>query len=296
MSVRFITAGTGAGKWAVSWTDGLVAHAMLIKDVAPAVNNTMRFVGLAIKVSQMLNKVATNPPTGGGDKYQAYLLLISSRGALDAHAHAISFGLAGWDHGDDYNTDVEKKAYYRGRIAGDLATSVTSTSEIEGGLTGAVVTSETGVGLFVAGGVALHGAISGGIAAHDLSISVKKLYMLSNAANGASDGNSNSHSQNSSGTPQKYKPSNDAERIGNGHAWGKHKSEFPEIKTQDEFKELIDKIMTSPGSLHKKLLRGREAWFDTKTNTVVIKDPNSTDGGTMFRPKDGVKYFNNNLK
>ncbi len=93
--------------------------------------------------------------------------------------------------------------------------------------------------------------------------------------------------------------SEDVEKIGNGHAWDKHKvnqDEFPEINSREEFKSLIDYVMNSSKSLYRKLSRGREAWYDPANNTLVIKDPTSKDGGTIFRPVDKIKYFNEQLR
>ncbi len=79
-------------------------------------------------------------------------------------------------------------------------------------------------------------------------------------------------------------------QIGNGHAWSKHRSEFPWIKTQAEFIALIDSITAHP-SLSKKLSNGRAAYWDATTGTIVITDSRTADGGTMFRPSDGVNYY-----
>lgn len=45
-----------------------------------------------------------------------------------------------------------------------------------------------------------------------------------------------------------------------------------------------------------KLKRGRSYSYDKKTNTLVIKDPSHQDGGTVFRPKRGLDYINEELK
>jgi filamentous hemagglutinin len=87
-------------------------------------------------------------------------------------------------------------------------------------------------------------------------------------------------------------PSADAQQIANGHAWSNHKGEFPEFSTEAEFAEHIDQIMANP-SASKKLARARRAYWDDTTRTVVIRDPNSPDMGTAFRPRDGKAYFDN---
>ncbi|MCB9059991.1 MAG: hypothetical protein H6622_00545 [Halobacteriovoraceae bacterium] len=84
-----------------------------------------------------------------------------------------------------------------------------------------------------------------------------------------------------------------ADKIGGGHAWDKHKienDEFPEIKTQEEFKEKIKEIIENPSEA-KELREGRKAYWDEKSKTVVIENSRNPDGGTVFRPEDGKKYF-----
>jgi filamentous hemagglutinin len=68
--------------------------------------------------------------------------------------------------------------------------------------------------------------------------------------------------------------------------------EFPEITTIDQFAEHIEKIMQHP-SASKGLSRGREAFGDQSSGTVVIRDPNSPDLGTAFKPKHGRSYYDN---
>ncbi len=84
----------------------------------------------------------------------------------------------------------------------------------------------------------------------------------------------------------------EAQQIAKGHAWSKHKGEFPEFSTEEEFARHIDQIMKKPSSA-KKLAKGREAFRDDKSKTVVIKDPGNPDGGTAFKPKAGEQYFDN---
>jgi len=84
----------------------------------------------------------------------------------------------------------------------------------------------------------------------------------------------------------------EAQQIAKGHAWSRHKGEFPEFSTEEEFAQHIDQIMKKPSSA-KKLAKGREAFWDDKSKTVVIKDPGNPDGGTAFKPKAGEQYFDN---
>src|SRR2546423_12475272 len=86
-----------------------------------------------------------------------------------------------------------------------------------------------------------------------------------------------------------------AEAIGKGHAWQKHVVEeklFPECKTPDDFVHVIAKVIANP-THHKKLENDREAFFDQKSNTIAIYNPRARDKGTCFRPRNGLKYYEN---
>jgi filamentous hemagglutinin len=90
-------------------------------------------------------------------------------------------------------------------------------------------------------------------------------------------------------------PSKIAEDISGGHAYGKHvvkNGEFPGVKSPGEFAAEIDRVMTNPTHT-KSLSKGRTAYWDDKTGTVVIHNPNAADQGTCFRPTDGKAYFDN---
>jgi hypothetical protein len=83
-----------------------------------------------------------------------------------------------------------------------------------------------------------------------------------------------------------------AQRIAKGHAWSKHRGEFPEFSTQKAFADHIDDVMTN-SSASKTLSKGRKAYWHDKSKTAVITDPASPDFGTAFRPKAGKAYFDN---
>ncbi len=44
----------------------------------------------------------------------------------------------------------------------------------------------------------------------------------------------------------------------------------------------------------RELANGRKAYWDDKTGTIVIHDPNSKDLGTVFRSNNGKEYFLDN--
>jgi hypothetical protein len=83
----------------------------------------------------------------------------------------------------------------------------------------------------------------------------------------------------------------DAARIAGGHAWSKHQQDFAGL-TKDDVAKLIDRIMNHPSD-SKLLTAGRSAFWDDVSRTVVIRDPNSPDMGTAFKPARGRAYYDN---
>jgi len=84
-----------------------------------------------------------------------------------------------------------------------------------------------------------------------------------------------------------------AKAIAHGHAYEKHVVEeklFPEVKNRDDFIDVIAKVLANP-THHRELENDREAYFDKKSNTIVIYNPHARDKGTCFRPSAGLKYF-----
>lgn len=81
-----------------------------------------------------------------------------------------------------------------------------------------------------------------------------------------------------------------AHRIAHGHAWGKHGAEFPSFRNPREFAAHIDRVIRSPTE-KKSLSGGRTAYWDGRSQTIVITNPHAPDGGTAFRPKKGKAYF-----
>ncbi|HGH7114213.1 TPA: hypothetical protein ACLAXH_001845, partial [Neisseria meningitidis] len=62
------------------------------------------------------------------------------------------------------------------------------------------------------------------------------------------------------------------------------------INSPADFARHIENIVSHPTNM-KELPRGRTAYWDDKTGTIVIRDKNSDDGGTAFRPTSGKKYY-----
>ncbi|RON01519.1 adhesin [Pseudomonas brassicacearum] len=77
-----------------------------------------------------------------------------------------------------------------------------------------------------------------------------------------------------------------------GH-WDKHKGEFPELQNSKQYVEQAkDFLINSPGgTLTKTNSRGDTLKYDPNTNTFGVL---GQDGAprTMFRPKDGINYWN----
>jgi hypothetical protein len=86
-----------------------------------------------------------------------------------------------------------------------------------------------------------------------------------------------------------------ADKISSGHAFDKHvvqEAQFPGITSAQQFSSHINGIISNPSDV-KTLSRGRTAYWDEQSKTVVISDPKSADGGTAFKPSQGKTYFNN---
>jgi len=84
-----------------------------------------------------------------------------------------------------------------------------------------------------------------------------------------------------------------AKAIATGHAYEKHVVEeklFPEVKNRGDFTDVIAKVLANP-THHRDLENDREAYFDNKSNTIVIYNPRARDKGTCFRPRAGLKYY-----
>ncbi|KGD60681.1 hypothetical protein Y5S_03776, partial [Alcanivorax nanhaiticus] len=77
-----------------------------------------------------------------------------------------------------------------------------------------------------------------------------------------------------------------------GH-WVKHKAEFPEYENAKQYVESAHDFLKkdSPGLMSKQRPNGDVLIYDKKTNTFGIKDAKGRPR-TMFRPKDGIDYWN----
>ncbi|MDE0451531.1 MAG: hypothetical protein OXI90_07170 [Gammaproteobacteria bacterium] len=84
-----------------------------------------------------------------------------------------------------------------------------------------------------------------------------------------------------------------AHRIAGGHAFTKHAAELG-FKTPAEMAAHIRRVMANPTAT-RHLQRGRTAYWDERTQTVVIRDPSRADRGTVFRPERGRRYFDEDI-
>ena len=80
-----------------------------------------------------------------------------------------------------------------------------------------------------------------------------------------------------------------ANQIANGHAFEKHAAEFG-VETPEELEEVVKDTLEN-ATQSRELTDGRTAYYDEETNTLVIVNSSSPDGGTVFKPETGKTYF-----
>ncbi|WP_231908912.1 hemagglutinin repeat-containing protein [Marinomonas sp. TW1] len=85
-----------------------------------------------------------------------------------------------------------------------------------------------------------------------------------------------------------------SEEITSHHAWDKHRDEFPELNSKQEFQQHIESVINNSTSV-RYTSDGRTIYLDSKTKTVVIRDAtNSESPGTAWRPSgDWDTYIKN---
>jgi hypothetical protein len=77
------------------------------------------------------------------------------------------------------------------------------------------------------------------------------------------------------------------------HSYGKHKEdqgEFSNVYNELELNRHVKNIIKEHKEW-KPLSKGRTAYWDDESGTVVIHNPNEEDRGTVHQPKDGKKYY-----
>ena len=83
------------------------------------------------------------------------------------------------------------------------------------------------------------------------------------------------------------------DQIAQGHAWDKHvikENQFPWISSRSQFADHVQNVIRD-ADITKQLARGRTAYWDNGSKTVVIVDPFHVDFGSAFQPKRGIGYF-----
>lgn len=82
-----------------------------------------------------------------------------------------------------------------------------------------------------------------------------------------------------------------AASIANGHAFAKHAAQFG-VTTTGAFQSVVEDVLSDPTTQVRNLARGRSAFYNRTTNSLVIVDPRSPDSGTVYPAKGGMGYFN----
>jgi hypothetical protein len=75
--------------------------------------------------------------------------------------------------------------------------------------------------------------------------------------------------------------------------WAKHRGDFADVKNAKQYVEKARRFLDDPpkGVLRKIRANGDKLLYDPKTNTLVVEAVDGTPK-TMFKPKDGINYFN----
>ncbi|MEC4723925.1 hypothetical protein RY831_33035, partial [Noviherbaspirillum sp. CPCC 100848] len=76
-----------------------------------------------------------------------------------------------------------------------------------------------------------------------------------------------------------------------GH-WKKHRHEFHELPNSKQYVDAAYKYVNNPPENALMKIRNKDVLFyDQRTNTFLVKGENGAPK-TMFRPKDGIEYWN----
>ena len=90
--------------------------------------------------------------------------------------------------------------------------------------------------------------------------------------------------------PPSPEVSAEAEKIANNiHSYPKHRDEFPGVNSREDYAQVIDSIIkgASGDNVKTGLPNGRTAYWDDATGTIVFVDPDSSEGGSAFKPEIG---------
>lgn len=75
--------------------------------------------------------------------------------------------------------------------------------------------------------------------------------------------------------------------------WLKHRREFPELRSLQEYIQAAHRFMNSPpeGTLIKKRPNGDTLFYHPPSNTFAVRASYGAPR-TMFRPRNGINYWN----
>jgi hypothetical protein len=86
-----------------------------------------------------------------------------------------------------------------------------------------------------------------------------------------------------------------SEEISAGHSFEKHivqQGEFPGwIRTREQLKSHIDLVLNDQNTTLLSIGGGRTAFIHRPSHSVVIRNPNARDGGTIFQPSLDMDTF-----
>ncbi|MDO8669011.1 MAG: RHS repeat-associated core domain-containing protein [Candidatus Buchananbacteria bacterium] len=260
-----------------------------------------RFTGVdpAYWDSRYLSKLLVDPQSWNSYAYARNnpLRLIDPDGWFWREVYSFTQGVGNAivsDNALGFGRQNRNDSYFNsGQKVGDAIAMVQGSYETAAGIVttaagaaGGIVMSPSGAGAIVGAGVSV-----GGVAATGHGISV-----VANSMHNLQKGGSSQQTNNSS----------TAQKIGHGHAYDKHVLNDGQFKgmvsNKSEFSSHIKNVMDNPTEV-RQLEKGRTAYYQQNTNSIVIHDPSRQDAGTAFQPNpqvhgydSDIDYFNKGLR
>jgi hypothetical protein len=77
-----------------------------------------------------------------------------------------------------------------------------------------------------------------------------------------------------------------------GHAFQEACCRFPGIRTRAQFSDMVEGVILNG----ERRVRSDGASGYWRNGVIVIRNPGSRDGGTVFAPQEGYRYFTKNFK
>ncbi len=221
------------------------------------------------------NPVVLIDPDGNESVWNSMLQKMNGAGNAILSNNAFGYGRV-QSNDPSYNTG-QKVGDAMSLMQGAFETAFGIITAIGGG-TGAVVLSPTGAGALIGTAVSASGIA---IAGHGYGVAILGVHNIMNDDN----------SQSSNFVPGK---SGDPAKNIESH-WTKHRSEFPELKTADQYARKAETFLTKPpeGSLVRSLKDNRTAIYDPSTNTLGVSENGVP--ASLFRPNPSIHGFKTNL-